>query len=192
MHAWAGCLIAEAALFTVLLWRGISRWLMLWVAFTLAANVAELAMCHSPGYDTLWRGSECMRIVLLCFAVAECSGRLPGKKDWPLAMAGAAGSLIHMLLRYPFRWPNSYLEVVYSGLAIGNLVLGLFTVQVVAVEYCLTCAILTLYMLFTAICYYAVSILPIGTAVMLVELMAMASLLCVALSGRRVSPKLAQ
>lgn len=172
---WLLCIVAEIPL-CWLLWSRRSLtlpWFTLWVTGKLLTNIVEVFFRHHSVYDMIWRYDSVTLLILMAFAVAEQARTLGGNVKRSLITAGFVGCIVHMFLVVELRMAASMLDLVFSGLALGQLVMGLFLVQLWSCRPRPMALVTAIYLLASAACYYSASTFPftIGRAVMAIELL---------------------
>lgn len=178
LWVWGATLAVEIFLLRRLWAQDGLPWFTIWMSVNWTTSIIEMAIRnHDWVYDPFWRCAETLLMVLLFPAVAECLRDVPaGAIRRAVITALVTAVTVHALLPFPLTWPGSYLDVVFGCIALTQLVLGLFLVQVCVYgsRNQRHAVIFSGYMLATSVCYYAASSFPttIGTAEMGIECMA--------------------
>lgn len=178
LWVWAATLATELLLLVLLLRQDRLPWFTVWMSVNWAASMIEMiGRNHGWFYDPFWRCTEIALMLLLFPVVAECSLDIdPATIHRTVLLSLSVAVIVHAFLHFPLRWPDSYLEVIIGFIALIQLLLGLFLVQICIYgsRYQRHACVLASYMLATSACYYAASSFPttIGIAEIGVEFIA--------------------
>lgn len=147
---WIGCLMAEllvlVGITSNVTWRRMYPRFTAFIAFDLITSLALFAISEthphlhdSPWtYDIPWRITQGIIVAWLVLLVAESYRRLvPTISLWrfadgfafPLAAAGTI--IVHLAMVRPFRWPASYLEIVWQTSGAVRILLGMILVGII-------------------------------------------------------------